>query len=312
MEKRQELQWNRGILPKAALTLAIQLPFFRPESPVGNATGLGPFFHPGGHSSRDGSGTWDTDSDSGESGVESRAGLESAVVCHRCRQCNPGSFKAPRLLAIGEHQFRAHYMGSSSLVEAGIQRFSAEDQLKQRRAVLERLKEVHVPGNDLEYAGLLDAQGAAWLAATKDPREALKWHQQALESYPLLRTNIYHLVVCHMMVGDPVQAFQFAPTLVAMGHPDPEKSLRMGVHVAVAAGKRLEALEWAQRLRRRDPTRDFYRTLEQQLAGNTPLPTILPVSTRSLRKRPGFRVETADWTQFKTQGARRRIRAPSD
>ena len=183
--------------------------------------------------------------------------------------------QGPRLLAIGEHQFRAHYMGSSSLVEAGIQRFSAEDQLKQRRAVLERLKEVHVPGNDLEYAGLLDAQGAAWLAATKDPREALKWHQQALESYPLLRTNIYHLVVCHMMVGDPVQAFQFAPTLVAMGHPDPEKSLRMGVHVAVAAGKRLEALEWAQRLRRRDPTRDFYRTLEQQLAGNTPLPTIL-------------------------------------
>ena len=133
---------------------------------------------------------------------------------------------------------------------------------------------MHVPGNDLEYAGLLDAQGAAWLAATKDPREALKWHQQALESYPLLGQTSTTWWWCHMMVGDPVQAFQFAPTLVAMGHPDPEKSLRMGVHVAVA-GKRLEALEWAQRLRRRDPTRDFYRTLEQQLAGNTPLPTIL-------------------------------------
>ena len=141
-----------------------------------------------------------------------------------------------RLQSSGKRSFKTYWIGSSTPILAAISLIDdEEDQLKALENIVIDLEPNAVRGVDIEYAELLNKIGRYHQDYYEDFEEAHKWYLKANEADPMLRKNVFNLVTTHFIRKEYIEANNLTPLLVRMGYPNPEKALRMGVHISLEA-----------------------------------------------------------------------------
>ena len=141
-----------------------------------------------------------------------------------------------RYETLGRYVFKTHWMGSSTEIENAMKlEQGVENALARQLAIVEDLHPYSTAGKDTEYAELLRKIGLHYQDILNDPETALTYFNWAFDMNPVLRKNIFNLVVTNFQLEKYQAAQIHVRTLVKMRYPSQNKALRMGIHVALAS-----------------------------------------------------------------------------
>ncbi|MEM0997990.1 MAG: hypothetical protein AAGN35_12945 [Bacteroidota bacterium] len=150
-----------------------------------------------------------------------------------------------RYAAMGRWNYKTYWIGSSTvlLTPAELATDSVSAQAERVHA-LEDLAPYATPGNDREYAGLLLEVGLHH-RRTGNPAAAIPYLERAHSYSPRLGRNLYFLTVTHFEMKQFRAAYPYVRDLVRIKYPPYERTLKIGMHVALAAQEYQSAADYA-------------------------------------------------------------------
>lgn len=153
---------------------------------------------------------------------------------------------AKRMHHQGRWDFKTYWIGCSThlLAEADLAP-SPEEGQKRRLTAIEDLQSYAAPGNDTEYAGLLFAEGVYLRKELQQPNKALEYFEQARSYSPRLGKNLYYLSLSYFEKGDFAAAYQSVVPLIKLKYQPYQKTLKMGIHLSLAAREYQAAANYA-------------------------------------------------------------------
>ncbi len=156
------------------------------------------------------------------------------------------TMQSQRYLHLGQWNFKTYWINSSSGLLAGV--FLGDGPVEQQRLrdmILDKLESHATLGNDREYANVLVASGEYFRKELKDNQKALSYFTRAEKYSPLMGKNIYYLAIIHFEEGNYPASFQNAKKLVELNYQPYKRSLKIGIHTALAAREYQAAADWA-------------------------------------------------------------------
>lgn len=150
--------------------------------------------------------------------------------------------EARRVISMGKHQFKTYYFASSSYLLIGVGMLEDEkERVRMHEQILEDLEPYALKEVDPEYAQVMTSLATYYRDEKKDMEKTIELLEKAHEYCPLLKDNVYELVVTNFLVGDFKKANQYVPELVAMQYPNLNKALRVAIHTSIVAGAYTDA-----------------------------------------------------------------------
>jgi hypothetical protein len=166
--------------------------------------------------------------------------------------------QAHRIISMGKYQFRTYWLASSSYILTGINMLENDkERVKVHMGIIDELEQDAIMGEDLEYAQIVTKLAVHYRNAGEDPKETIQLLEKAHDYAPLLRDNVYEMVITYFFLGDFEKANEYVPTLVAMEYPNPNKALRVGIHTAIEAGAYEDAEEYCTQYLEQWPEEEF-------------------------------------------------------
>ncbi|GEM_PF-3521855 len=163
-----------------------------------------------------------------------------------------------RLVSMGKYQYKTYYLASSSYVLEGLKMLSDQNERAQlHEQVIAELKPFAIKEVDPEYAQIVSVLGVHYRDDKKDYEKGLSLLNEAYEYAPYLGTNVYQLLISHFYSKNFEQANTYVPLLVGLNYPNPEKALRVGIHVAIEAGDYEAAEEYCRSFLEQWPQEEF-------------------------------------------------------
>jgi hypothetical protein len=142
--------------------------------------------------------------------------------------------------------FKTYWMGASTdLISYASLDADKEEKEARLLQMLEALKPYAVPGNDKEYANVLLELGLHNKEVKKDSLAALSFMEEGYAYKANLGTNLYELCRTHFELGNFQEAFRYSKELIAVRYPPFQQCMKMGLHIALAAGAYQEAANYA-------------------------------------------------------------------
>ena len=158
---------------------------------------------------------------------------------------------SPELLSkhldhVGRHNFKTYWIGCSTLITGGTRiAGDADTQTEKLESIIQDLEPYAVLGNDKEYANLLVEQGRNYRNFYDDDATALGYFEWATEYSPLLGRNIYYLAITQFELGNTEKALEYARKLVEMKYQPYKRTLKIALHIALAASEYQDAANYA-------------------------------------------------------------------
>ncbi|MEM0997198.1 MAG: hypothetical protein AAGN35_08970 [Bacteroidota bacterium] len=175
-----------------------------------------------------------------------------------------------RLQSIGRHVFRSYWIRSTGNIQAGLN-LIAEDSARyvdRYRANIEALRPDALLEVDEEYAILLARLGKFY-RTRRNIGEAEKYHLDAFSYFPDQGGNLIGLMECAYFKGDFSTGMIHARRLVELQYPTRQKSLAIGVEIALRANNWPVAADWTAAYRAQWPDDPAYQYIEESLASDS-------------------------------------------
>lgn len=158
---------------------------------------------------------------------------------------------SPKLLSehlrhIGSHNFKTYWIGCSTVLIGSSEMVGGITEQQDRlERYIEDLQPYAVSGNDKEYSNLLLRQGINFRTIDDGNDTAISYFERAYLYSPLLGRNVYYLTITHFESDNFTESFKYATELVAMKYPPYQKTLKIAVHVSLAAKQYQSAADYA-------------------------------------------------------------------
>lgn len=146
---------------------------------------------------------------------------------------------------IGKRKFKTYWIGSSTTILASAELLEDLDEcIIQLENDVEELRPLAAFGNDKEFANLLTGLGQMH-RENGDLKQALDHFLQATQYSADLGTNLYNLCVTQFELQKYTASLETVERLVALKYQPFERTLRVAVHVALAAQDYQRAADFA-------------------------------------------------------------------
>lgn len=147
---------------------------------------------------------------------------------------------------LGRWSFKTYWIGTSTILVVGSELAGSEkEQEAFRLKMLEDLEQYAIPGNDLEYAGLLLSEGKVQRKERQDNVKALEYFERAYSFSPVLGTNLYQLATTHFDAGNFADSYRYITQLADLKYQPYNRTLKMAIHVSLAAREYQSAANYA-------------------------------------------------------------------
>ena len=147
---------------------------------------------------------------------------------------------------IGRRNFKTYWIGTSSVLISSIQMTGTPSTAQEKLlTIIDELKPYAVQGNDKEYANLLYEAGIYHRNNQPDNAQALKFFEMAYPYAPQLGINLYQLTVTHFEEDHFQEAYFYGDQLAKLRYPPYKKTLKIAIHVSLAAKEYQSAANYA-------------------------------------------------------------------
>lgn len=153
---------------------------------------------------------------------------------------------AKKMSPLSQHVFKTYWIGSSTnFINVANLIDDNQEQLDYYNQINKEMKPFAVKGNDKEYANILFKEGMLLKKTFQNNKEAVKVFEEAYEYSPLLGKNLFNLTTTYFELGNYKKAHQYVKDLVYIKYPPYERTLRIGVHISLAAKEYQSAANYA-------------------------------------------------------------------
>ena len=157
---------------------------------------------------------------------------------------NP-SLLADHLQVIGKRRFKTYWIGSSTTIITSVElRKDLDKQIAQLQSEIDELRSVAVLGNDKEFANLLSELGQLHREEGNLDLAEGRFLEAAKYSVDL-GTNLYNLCITQFELEKYSASLETVERLVELNYQPYERTLRIAVHVALAAKNYQRAADFA-------------------------------------------------------------------
>lgn len=155
-----------------------------------------------------------------------------------------GSRLAKRMEHVSSRVYKTYWIGSSTnIINVG----DLQKDEHMRKAFYERTIKKLKPfaaDHDKEYANILMFSGLN-LKKLNNKLAAVTHFEEAVKYAPILGKNLFHSCVTHFELGNFKQSYKYVNELVRLRYPPFDKTLKMGVHISLAATEYQSAADYA-------------------------------------------------------------------
>jgi len=178
---------------------------------------------------------------------------------------------------IGKRNFKTYWIGCSTELIASAD--LGRDETERITKLIEyanELEESATEGNDIEYAAILRECGV-YYRLKKQNVQALQYFEDAHSYSPLLADNIFQLVVVNFELGKMSEAYRHMITLEKMSYEPYMKTLKMGIHVSLAAKEYQSAANYSVKFLNIWPDDTAVQEVEQRLRTGDRIESIVEI-----------------------------------
>lgn len=149
---------------------------------------------------------------------------------------------ANRYKCLGIYHYKTYWQGSSTVLRGAAEMLSEnpEQEQKEMIEILNAISPFAIETNDLEYAGVLHHLGLL-SKREGDYTTAYNWFNQASEYHYEYGTNLYQLTIVCFELKRYDEALKHASRLVELRYQPLQRTVRMAIHIALAANRYQDA-----------------------------------------------------------------------
>ncbi len=139
---------------------------------------------------------------------------------------------ANRVITIGKYSYKTYWIGSITPIRNGIALKDTEDQYEELNKAILELEPFSIPGNDIQYAAILNKMGNYYEQVKRDTTEAHRFYVKS-ESYErFLLPNMYDITRTYLYAGDHNNAMARVENLIYNGYPSDVEAINIAMEIA--------------------------------------------------------------------------------
>lgn len=183
---------------------------------------------------------------------------------------------AQRYNVICIQHFKTYWHGCSTCLRGSVEMMT-DNSADEKKAMLNIINELHpyaIQGHDLEYSGLLHHLGLLH-KRTGETDRAYGWFTEAHSYSQDYGSNLFQLSVVCFELGRYDEAFNYVTRLVELNYEPVQRSIRMAIHISLAAKEYQAAANYSVMYLNRWPDDADIQEVEYRLRNGISIDTIV-------------------------------------
>jgi len=174
-----------------------------------------------------------------------------------------------RLEHLAKHIYKTYYEWTAQTIEHAYALDDPEstNRITRGEKLLQELAPLAEKGRDYEYSYLLKDQGLYYLRTQKNAAKAIAYFEKSQLYFHTLNTKKL-TIEAYLQQQQAAEAFLLAKDLVEQKYPTPQKSLRIGIHIALEALQFKEAYLYCTLYLEKWPDTPVIKEVKRRLDAN--------------------------------------------
>ncbi|MEM6807250.1 MAG: hypothetical protein AAF696_37960, partial [Bacteroidota bacterium] len=184
---------------------------------------------------------------------------------------------AERYMSLGIRMYNSYYEWSYQTIQRGLSLKDYPDRAayeERKTQILQQLKPHAIPLKDFEYARLYNVEGKYYARVENDYDKALQYLLIGENYFPREKNGVLYRMETYFLRKEFLQAFAYSEVLIQQKYPTEKKALAIGVHCAIEAGLKEEALKLTETYLSKWKDNQTIQMVNQEIKSRVPLDSL--------------------------------------